>query len=175
MATAVAKTSTRKKSGGAPLAKILLGVVLIGGFVYGSIISITTSEAFYLQGATANLTPNWSILAQPVWLMQGHLTSLMVGAVLWGWGVELTFLICVAGYEVAHEGVRRNSQKMAYLFMTGMVGIIVFDGWSDFQYGNVAHGIWGQVAFAAIKAFTVLFFGTVGLHLIQTGISEVRH
>ena len=171
----MAAVASAKTGGGIPLARILLGLVLEGGCVIISIISITTSEAFYLQGATIGLSPNWTILWQPILLMQGRLAPLMVGAVMWGWGVELTFLICVVGFECAHEGVMHVSRKLGPVFLTGMFAVILFDGWSDFQYGNVAHGFWGQVAFAGIKAFGLLFFGNVGLHFIETGIRDVRH
>lgn len=164
-----------KKSTGSPIPKIVLGLILIAAFVVGSILHVMTSEAFFLTGHTVGLKPDWQILYQPIWLVQGKLSTLMAEATMWGWGIELTFLICVVGFEVAHEGVKRSSQNMAHIFRTGMIALILFDGWTDFQYGNVASGFWGQLAFALITSFIVFFFGTIGLHFIESAIGDMRH
>lgn len=155
-----------------PVPMIVLGVLLLAFFVIGSILHIQTSEAFFLGGHTVGITPNWGILLQPVKFFQGELSPRMAEAVMWGWGIELVFLVCVVGYEVAHESVAAASSGMSKLFHTGMFVLVIFDGWTDFQYGNLANGFWGQLAFAAITAFVVFFFGTVGWRFIERGLND---
>ena len=46
---------------------------------------------------------NWSVLGQPLALAQGHLPIDIAKAVIWGWGIELVYLVCVIG-EVTVNG-----------------------------------------------------------------------
>ncbi len=184
----VAANSRRTNS---PLPMILLGLALIVFWLLASLLQIQTSEAFLLRGPVVTFAPNWSILKQPVELVQGQLTSDMAKATMWGWGIELIYLVCIIGYEVAHEGVRSSNHHLAAWFSTGTVALvrssnhhlaawfstgtvalIAFDAYTDFQYGQLASGLWGQVAFAFITAFIVAFFGIVGFRLIEHGLTE---
>ncbi len=151
---------------------ILLGLALIVFWLLASLLQIQTSEAFLLRGPVVTFAPNWSILKQPVELVQGQLTSDMAKATMWGWGIELIYLVCIIGYEVAHEGVRSSNHHLAAWFSTGTVALIAFDAYTDFQYGQLASGFWGQVAFALITAFIVAFFGIVGFRLIEHGLTQ---
>ncbi len=154
--------------GNVPILKLLLGVVLVGFFLLALMLQIQTSEAFLLNGGPVTLAANWGVLRQPVELMQGKLTIDMAKAVMWGWGIELIYLVCVVG-EVAVHG------RLHGWFKTGAVILVAFDFWTDFQYGSLASGLWGQVAFAGVTAFIVAFFGLVGLNLIFSSITEFSH
>lgn len=161
------------KRGTHPLLKVILGVILIAFFVLGSVLHIQTSEAFFRGGSVVGLAPNLAILMQPYQLLQGKLSPVNAEMVMWGWGIELVFLICVVGFEIAHESVRNGSKSMAEIFRTGAIVLILFDGYTDFMYGNLASGFWGQLAFAAITSFIVFFFGTIGLRLVESAIQEM--
>jgi len=52
---------------------------------------------------------------------------------------------------------------------------VIFDFWTDMQYGTMASGIGGQIAFAAVTSFIVAFFGYLGLELIFHSVSEFGH
>jgi hypothetical protein len=155
-----------------PLPMLILGIALIGFWVLASTLQIQTSEAFILNGPAVKFNPDWAILMQPIDLVQGHLSQDMAKAVMWGWGIELMFLILIVGYEIAHESVKASSQTLAGWFRTGTIVLVAFDGWTDFQYGQLASGLWGQLAFALVTAFVVMFFGIVGLRLIEAGLTE---
>jgi len=154
--------------GNIPILKLLLGVVLVGFFLLALMLQIQTSEAFILNGPAVSLAPNWGILKQPVELAQGSLTTDMAKAAMWGWGIELIYLVCVVGEVTVHG-------RLNGWFKTGAFILVVFDFWTDFQYGSLASGMWGQVAFAGITSFIVAFFGTVGLNLIWSAIAELGH
>jgi hypothetical protein len=172
MRNALSNVATNSRRANSPLPMLLLGVALIAFWVLATMLQIQTSEAFILNGPAVTFNPNWSILKQPIELVQGHLTTDMAKAAMWGWGIELIYLVCIVGYEVAHEGVRASNRHLAAWFRTGTVILIAFDAYTDFQYGQLASGFWGQVAFALVTAFIVAFFGIVGFRLIEHGLTE---
>ena len=153
--------------GNVPILKLALGVILVLFFVLALMLQIQTSEAFILNGQAVGLSANWAILKQPFVLAQGNLPLDMAKAVMWGWGIELIYLVCVVG-EVAIHG------RLSGLFKTGAVILVLFDFWTDMQYGTMASGIGGQIAFAAVTSFIVAFFGYVGLELIFHSIGEFK-
>jgi hypothetical protein len=170
--TNLANTSTTSRRAKSPIPVLLVGLALIVFWVLASMLQIQTSEAFILRGPVATFVPNWAILKQPVELVEGHLTPDMAKATMWGWGIELIYLVCIVGYEIAHEGVKASNRHLAGWFRTGTVALIAFDAYTDFQYGNLASGFWGQVAFALVTAFIVAFFGVVGFRLIEYAFTE---
>jgi hypothetical protein len=139
--------------GNVPILRFVLGVLLVGFFLLALMLQVQTSEAFILNGSPVSLAANWGVLTQPVDLIQGKLPIDMAKAVMWGWGIELVYLVCVIG-EVSVHG------RLNGWFKTGAFILVVFDFWTDFQYGTLGSGPWGQVAFAGITAFIVAFFGT---------------
>ena len=172
MRSAFSNAAANARRPHSPLPVLVLGLALIVFWLLASLLQIQTSEAFILNGPAVTFNPDWGILRQPVDLVQGHLTPAMAKAAMWGWGIELIYLVCIIGYEVAHEGVRATNHHLAGWFSTGAVALIAFDGWTDFQYGQLASGFWGQVAFALVTSFMVAFFGIIGLRLIEHGLSE---
>src|SRR5947209_2658140 len=151
--------------GNVPILKLVLGLVLVGFFVLALKLQIQTSEAFLLGGPAVSLAPNWGILRQPAELVQGSLTTDLAKAAMWGWGIELVYLVCVIG-EVSLHG------RLHGWFKTGAIALVAFDFWTDFQYGSLASGVGGQIGFAGITSFIVAFFGIVGLDLLCGGITQ---
>jgi hypothetical protein len=164
--------ATPKSHASSPLPRLVLGALLLLFWLVAMILQIQTSEAFILKGSMVSLHPNWSIIMQPIALVAGTLSPALAKATMWGWGIELIFLVCVIGYEIAHEGIFHANKKLAPLFRTVSLILIGFDAYTDFNYGQLASGFWGQAAFAAIMAFIVFFFGTIGLRFIEYGIAE---
>src|SRR5438105_2085623 len=150
--------------GNVPILRLVLGLVLVGFFLLALMLQIQTSEAFILNGSPVTLAANWGVLSQPIELLQGKLPIDMAKAVMWGWGIELVYLVCVIG-EVSVHG------RLGGWFKTGAFVLVAFNFWTDFQYGSLASGFWGQVAFAAITSFIVAFFGMLGLNLIWGAIT----
>lgn len=150
--------------GNVPLLRLLLGVLLIVFFLLALMLQIQTSEAFLLGNAPVTLAADWGILRQPYDLVRGMLPISVAKAVMWGWGIELIYLACVIG-ELAIHGRWQN------VFKTGAFVLVIFDFWTDFNYGSLASGFWGQLAFAAVTAFIVAFFGIIGLNLVWSAIA----
>ena len=163
-----AVSSVAANHGNVPILRLVLGLVLVGFFLLALLLQIQTSEAFLLGGSPVSLAANWGILSQPLDLARGMLPIEMAKAVMWGWGIELVYLVCVIG-EVSVHG------RLQGWFKTGAFILVVFNFWTDFQYGSLASGFWGQVAFAAITSFIVAFFGVLGLNLIWGAITDFSH
>ncbi len=163
---------TNSRRANSPIPVLLVGCALLLFWMLASTLQIQTSEAFILRGPAVTLAPNWGILRQPLDLLQGRLSTDMAKASMWGWGIELIYLVCIVGYEVAHESVRATNRHLASWLRTGVVALIAFDAYTDVQYGQLASGFWGQVAFALVTAFIVAFFGIIGVRLIEYGLTE---
>jgi hypothetical protein len=154
--------------GNIPILRLVLGVLLVGFFLLALMLQVQTSEAFILNGSPVTLATDWGVLSQPIELIQGQLPIDMAKAVMWGWGIELVYLVCVIG-EVSVHG------RLGGWFKTGAFILVAFNFWTDFQYGSLASGVWGQVAFAAITSFIVAFFGMLGLNLMWGSITDLSH
>jgi hypothetical protein len=155
------------KRGNVPALKITVGIILILLFLLALMLQIQTSEAFILNGQAVGLSANWAILEQPFKLAQGNVSLNMAKAVMWGWGIECIYLVCVLG-EV-------SIPRWRGLFMTGAFGLVMFDFWTDFNYGSLPSGMGGQIAFALVTSFIVAFFGAIGLEMVFKGITEMTH
>lgn len=160
-----ATTQAQSHQGLVPILKLVLGVVLVFFFLLALMLQIQTSEAFLLNNSPVQLAANWSVLTQPLALVGGTLPLDIAKAVMWGWGIELVYLVCVIG-EVSVRG------RLHGWFQTGAVALVAFNCWTDFNYGHLASGLWGQVAFAAITSFIVAFFGVLGLSLIGHSFTD---
>src|SRR4051812_43870550 len=126
--------------GNVPVLRLALGVLLFGFFILALLLQVQTSEAFLLNGAQVSFVPNWDVLTQPFDLVQGKLPITMAKAVMWGWGIELVYLVCVIG-EVSLHG------RLQKWFKTGAFGLVAFNAWADFNYGALPSGVGGQLAF----------------------------
>ena len=98
-------TNLAANRGNVPILRLALGLFLIAFFLLALMLQVQTSEAFILQGNVVSFGANWGILSQPFDLMQGKLPVDMAEAVMWGWGIELVYLVVVVG-EVAMHNTR---------------------------------------------------------------------
>jgi hypothetical protein len=170
--TPTAVKATPKGQGGSPLPSLVIGTALLALWLVATLLQIQTSEAFLLNGPVVSFVPNWGILTQVPDLVGGKLTPDLAKAAIWGWGIELVYLMAMVGYELAHEGVSRANHQLVGVFQTLSIGIVAFDAYMDFRYGSLASGFWGQVGFAAMTSFIVLFFGLVGLRFLEHAFHE---
>ena len=155
------------------LPMVLVGCLAELFFIMASVLHIQTTEAFFLSiGNTVGLSPDWKILNQPYQLFTGQYAPVVAEAVMAGWIVETAFLILTVSYETLHRSLLATSKRRAAWFRTAIYVLVALDGYSDFQYGNIATGFMGQFFFAALMAFAVLFLGTGGYHMIVEGLSE---
>ncbi len=161
-------THVAAHQGDVPVLRLALGLFMVGFFLLALMVQIQSSEAFILAGSRVSPSNvDWSVLSQPVALVQGNLPLEMVKAVLWGWGIELVYLGIVVGDVTTH---RHHGW-----FRTGAVILVGFNFWTDFNYGTLASGPGGQFAFAGITAFIVGFFGEIGFRLIFSAINDMSH
>lgn len=160
--------------GASPIAFVAVGLLALIFWAYVSLLQIQTSEAFVLGGSTTGLVPNFNVLHQIPDFVQGHLDATMVKAVIWGWGVEILFLIAIVGYDHAHGSVKSNNQTLGTIFSTGIWLIILYNFVSDFKYGQIGTGFWGQFGFAMIATFVVAFLGVIGIRFLEVAVKDMK-
>lgn len=169
-ATASTVTATVRRSGHPALFIIIVGVGFLILFIVALMTQIQTNEAFITHAGAVNVyKPDWSILVQVPSLILGNLSPGDAAATIFGWGIELIYLGFIIGYEILQDSVQRSGQFMAGLFKTLSWVIVVFNGWTDFNYGSLGGGYWGHLGFALVTSFIVGFFGTIGMYLIESG------
>lgn len=165
---AVNNQAVSRKSGHPPIFVLVVGVLFLVFFVVGGMAQIQTNEAFITSGGLVNVFhPNWSILWQPVALVTGGMGATSAQAAIFGWGIELIYLGCIIGWEHLHDAVSRSGQALARIFLVCVIIIVLFNFYTDYQYGTL--GTWGHWGFAVVASFIVGFFGTIGMHLVKLG------
>lgn len=169
-APATTTPSTNTKQGHPAAFIMVVGVAFLALFIVGVMTQIQTNEAFITHAGNVNVyKPDWSILFQIPSLVMGNLGPDEAAATIFGWGIELIYLGFIIGYEMLHNSVQRSGQLMASVFRTLSWVIIVFNGWTDYNYGTLGGGAWGHFGFALVTSFIVGFFGTIGMFLIEQG------
>jgi hypothetical protein len=153
---------------------LILGVAFLALWVIGIMTQVQTNEAFITASGQVNLyKPNWEIFMQIPNLVLGFSSAQEGSATLFGWGIELIYLGFVVGAELLHDAAARSGQTMAGIFKSLSYAIVVFNGWTDYNYGSFGSGIGGHLLFACIMSFIVGFFGTIGMYLIESAWSRV--
>lgn len=160
-------TSSPKAS---PVITLILGVILLFFWVLGTVMQIQTSEAYFMHADKVAMSPDLAIIMQPVQFVSGTLPATQLESFLWGWGIELALLICVVGYEMAHESLSSSHRNFARFLQTGACALIFFDFWSDVNYNTLAT-FWQQVGFACVLTFIVVVFGVVAERFIRHGLT----
>lgn len=141
-----------------PLVVLIGGVLLGAAFVFCSFIQIQTSEAYLLGKQPTDVGFTWSILYQLLDLLQGKLVGkemIVEGAC---WVVEIITVIVGVCLEVAAHGVRRSSEMLSSLFVWLSFGLLVWNGFTDYQYAPLPSGFCGQ-SFVALAISIGVVFG----------------
>src|SRR5260370_21397890 len=133
MRHALSTVAANSRWANSPLPLLIVGLALILFWVLASVLQIQTSEAFLLRGPAVTFVPNWGILKQPLDLVQGHLTTDMAKATMWGWGIELIYLVCIVGYEVAHETAKPSNRHLPRSFPPAPAALLTFNPHTHIQ------------------------------------------
>jgi hypothetical protein len=153
-----------------PIFIVAVAVGFLALWVMGIMTQVQTNEAFITAAGQVNVYhPNWLVLWQLPNLLLGNTTAGEGASIMFGWGVELVYLGFVVSSEMLHDAASRSGRTMAGLFKVLSYGIVVFNGWTDYNYGSFgsSSGIGGHLLFAAIMSFIVGFFGTIGMYLLE--------
>ena len=170
----MSSTAPATKAHHNPIPFGFVGILLILGCLYATLLEIQASEAWALSSHVVSFQPNWSIIQQPYYMFVGGLSATVAKAAMWGWGSELVFLICVLGYEAAHESIFGMNKALASWFRTGAFAIIIFNFYTNYAYGSLGSGMIGQLAFAGITSFAVMFFGVIGIRFLSIALNNIR-
>lgn len=153
----------------------LMGLGILGTLFVCTLLQIQTNEAYLGSTGAISLNPNWAIVLQPWNYVHGMYGPADAKSIMISWIVEVFNLVFSIGYEIACESVFRANRSMIGWFRTLAKGILIFNMWTDFQYGPNQGGGWiEQLIFSVAVAFVVYFFGVVGVRFIEQAIAELR-
>lgn len=169
--TTTAQRGVRK--GPNPLVLAIAGVLLLGLTVGLSLFDIQVTESWILQGPPPNISDiAWGVIYQAGQLVSGQLSGPVGKSVAVGWSVEIITIVFGVALEVAAHGVRRSSELLAGIFVFGGFGLLLFNGYTNYQYGVLPSGVCGQLFFAALMAFVVVFGLPAGIELLLRAKAE---
>jgi hypothetical protein len=163
------------RGGGHPAGFVcIVGIAFLILFFVALMMQVQTNEAFIThQGVVNVFHPNIEILVQIPNLVIGNPSQQEAMATMFGWGIELIYLGFIIGYEVLQTAASRSGQLMAGIFRTFSWAGILFNFWTDANYGTIGSGLFGHIGFGLMVSFIVGFFGTVGMFLIGYGWRRV--
>lgn len=167
-----AGTGTPNKKSIAPLFFLLLALICLLFWLACILIDIQTSEAFVGGPVVTSLSPNLTVLTQPVAFATGALAPNMVAPVLVGWIIEILYLIFTFVQEAAHSAILRYNKGLGNFFKTYCWAAVILNGWTAYNAGFVTGGFWPQFVFAAALAGAVLFFATAGICFFRLAMAE---
>lgn len=166
-----AQKATRK--GQNPVVLALIGGGLLAAWLGCSLFQIETTEAWVLQGDPPGLAHvSWAVLAQAGQLISGNLSGTAGKAIVVGWCVEIVTLVFGCVLEAAAHGIGRSSEDTKGLFIAVGAGLLIFNGYTDFAYGSLPSGTAGQLFFATLMSFIVVFGLPAGLELLIRAKNE---
>lgn len=155
------------RKGQNPVILALIGVGLLLAWVGCSLFQIETTEAWIMQGDPPGIAHvSWAVLIQAGQLITGNLSGVAGKAIVVGWIVEIITLVFGCVLEVAAHGVGRSSQDLKGLFIAIGLGLLCFNGYTDFAYGSLPSGVSGQAFFAVLMSFIVVFGLPAGIELL---------
>lgn len=156
-----------------PVISVILGACLIifGGSLI--LLDVQSSEAFITHTTVTVYHNSWNTLRQPWDLVSGVVTDPNTAiAIIWGWGGEFLYFLCLIGWEVFGSAFGLHNPKLANFFKYGALVAVGFNVVSNFFYGSLPSGLWGQLAFAVITSFGSGFFPLVGTYLIERSVTK---
>jgi len=163
------------KRGSSPLVLIIVGGLILAVFVASSLLQIQTTEAYILGGSTVSLSnANWQLFLQLPAFVSGQLSGPLAEAVAVGWGMEIITLIVSVAYEVTAHAVGASSDKLRRWYGTGAVILMALNGFTDYNYGTLSSGWLGQLLFAGVTSFIVVFGLVAGIACVERAFVEFR-
>lgn len=143
-----------------------LGLICIGFWIEFIALDVQATEAFFNGGGPATLDSTMATLMQVPNVLLGSVDLHTKVIICVGWGVELIYAICVAGYQICHSAVGYHNPHMAGIFRNVGLCIIAFCLWTTGNYGSNLD-FWGHLAFATITGFCSAFLGIAGVALLE--------
>ena len=143
------------------------------GFVYGTLLQVGNTEALNTGIPVLTMSPNFSLIAQPLDLISGNLPASLQGACILGWGVEIISFIAIVGLERAWIVARRSHPIMGKIFLVLTIGVLAWNVYSDYSKGpslipSASYFI-GHGAYCLLLVFFVVFCGVIGIAFLTDG------
>lgn len=142
-----------------PIGAILIGVLLLFFALWGVTVQLTTSESWYIHGASlaVSIAPHFGILLQPIAFFQGDIVGMQAESFTYAWGMEVVQFFFSTGLVFS---TLKHNRVASWICIVCSVGIMLLDSVSDYQANGGANG-WQQIGFTLIvfmMAFGLLYY-----------------
>lgn len=150
------------------------GLLLLSAFVFCSQIQIQTSEAYLLGKQPLDVGFSWSIVQQFKDLITGKITGVegIVDAACFV--VEILTIIIGCCLEITAHGVRRSSELLANAFVWLSFALLLWNGFTDYQYASLPTGFCGQSFVALAISLAVVFGLPGGIECITRAVAHFK-
>jgi hypothetical protein len=146
-----------------------LGIICLWFFVEILVLDVQASQAFINGGQPFYMSATTTSTVQEVWyLFTENLSINDRRLIIYGWGIELIMFIGVMGWEIAKSSIGHHNPKLANVFSSVAIIIIIFNFWTTANFGTLT---WQSVGFAVLTAFGVAFFGVVGTYFLEYALT----
>lgn len=149
----------------------VLGVISLGFWVTIIVQDVQATQAFGNSGVAFSMSGSTLSTVQEIWFL--FTTDLPISSkrlIIYGWGIELIMLIGVVGWEIAKSGIGYHNPKLANVFGSGAIAIIIFNIWTTANFGTSL--TWGSFGSALLNAFGSAFFGVIGAYFIEYSLTS---
>ena len=170
-----------------PIVHVLFGIVLVGVFLIGCIMSMQTSEAWIRSLQSASLAPDLNIFGQFPHFFTGEMGEDESIAFVFAFTVQCVLLVTKIGLASVHARVARKlgnvsptaaMQKSAKRRMSAwswLPGIaLTLNAIADIVYAWHL-GVWQALAFSAVMFIATFYLGTFGIQNISAGMTGMNN
>jgi hypothetical protein len=150
-------------------------VIMIVFCIACTLLEVQTSELPILKGGGVRelVTPNLITFMQLVDLVQGRLTPVQFMAVIWGWGTQVVYNVCVLGWRHYHKAIAAHNEKLAVVCGMLAIGIAVYNTISNFNYAALLiQDFWMCLVLATLISLCSGTLGVAGVHTLKVSLGK---
>ena len=168
-----------------PLVHVIFGIVLEIVWVCASIMSMQTTEAWFLSIGNPSLKLDLSIFAQFPGFFDGSLAPSVYAAFVFAFSIQCVLLTAKIGLASVHARIARkhdvpataqvlkSAKNRALVWNILSTSALILNGIADAVY-SYSFGFFQSVAFCAVLFLVTFYLGTFGIQNITAGMSHMN-
>lgn len=171
--TAQARPATSSKKINEYLAAVSILAIL--WCLFCTLLEVQTTELPVLRGGGVHelIVPNLVTFMQIADLIQGRLTPVQFWAVIWGWGVQVIYNMCVLAWKHYHKAIANHNEKLAVVCVCIAIGISLYNGISNFNYASlIINDFWLCLVSACVVSLSSSTLGIAGVHCLKVALGK---
>src|SRR2546423_219915 len=166
-----------------PIVHLVWGVLLIAGNVFGNMMQVTSTQAWFLH-EDSNWVPNLSLFGQFPAFFNGQMDPHQNVAFIASWGAQFVLMTTKIGLGYVQANTMQRYGNAAHIsehivkaakvrmgFWNGLSWLIILcDSILDWNFANTM-GFWQQLLYVSVTFLTTFYSGTWGVQNIVAAFS----